>query len=57
MATESRQGRIAFEKLLGSLALPGDEGETMTPAQKRAQAAASSRWIREGKRGGRRGTP
>jgi hypothetical protein len=51
MVTELRQGRIAFERLLGSLALPGDEEErTMTAAQKRAQAAADSRWARAGKR-------
>lgn len=52
--TELRQGRIALERLLGSLALPSD-GAAMTAGQKRAQAAASARWLREGKRGRRRG--
>lgn len=52
--TELRQGRIAFERLLGSLALPSD-GAPMTAGQRRAQAAASARWLREGKRGRRRG--
>ncbi len=46
VATELRQGRIAVEKLLSSLALPGEDGHTMTAAQKRAQAAAESRWGR-----------
>ena len=45
--TELRQGRLALERLLGSLALPDEDGDTMTSAQRRAQAAASSRWIRE----------
>ena len=56
MVTELRQGRLALERLLASLALPGDEGAgAQTAAQKRASAAASSRWIRSGRRGGRRG--
>lgn len=54
--TELRQGRLALERLLASLALPGDEGAgAQTAAQKRASAAASSRWTRAGRRGGRRG--
>lgn len=46
MATELRQGRVAFEKLLASLALPGDEGNPTTASQKRAQTAALARWGR-----------
>jgi endonuclease YncB( thermonuclease family) len=49
--TELRQGRIALEKLLSGLALPGDEG-ALTSAQRRAQAAADSRWRRRGVRRG-----
>lgn len=42
--TELRQGRVALEKLLAGLALPGDDGRTLTAGQKRAQAAAQARW-------------
>lgn len=49
-ATELRQGRIALERLLSSLALPGEDGHAQTGAQRRAQAAAEARW------GRRRGT-
>jgi hypothetical protein len=51
MVTELRQGRIALEKLLASLALPGDEsGEALTASERRAQAAANARWARQGRR-------
>ncbi len=51
MATELRQGHVALDKLLSSLALPGDEGGgALNAQQKRAQAAADARWLREGKR-------
>jgi hypothetical protein len=47
MVTELRQGRIALEKLLSSLALPSDQsGGAMTAAEKRGQAAANARWAR-----------
>ena len=47
MVTELRQGRIALEKLLSALALPGDEtGEAMTAGERRAQAAARGRHAR-----------
>lgn len=42
--TELRQGRVALERLLSSLALPNEDGRAMTAAQKRAQAAAQARW-------------
>lgn len=45
-ATELRQGRIALSKLLAELALPGNDGQTMTASQKRATAAAGVRWLR-----------
>lgn len=49
--TELRQGRVALERLLASLALPGDEsGEAMTASERRAQAAARARWARAGRR-------
>ncbi len=55
VATELRQGHVALGKLLEALALPGDEGGgALTAQQKRAQAAADARWLREGK-GRRRG--
>ncbi len=47
-ATELRQSRIALAKLLGELALPGDDGHAMTGAQRRAQAAARARYLRQG---------
>src|SRR4051812_39254076 len=40
MVTELRQGRVALERLLASLALPAEGGQTFTAAQRRAQAAA-----------------
>jgi hypothetical protein len=43
-ATELRQGRVAFEKLVGSIALPGEDGIAQTTAQKRAKNAAAARW-------------
>jgi hypothetical protein len=49
--TELRQGRIAVEKLLSSLALPGEDGRAMTAAQKRAQSAAEARWGQGRRRG------
>lgn len=51
VATELRQGRIAVEKLLSSLALPGEDGRALTAAQKRAQSAAESRWGQGRRRG------
>lgn len=55
MVTELRQGRIALEKLLSSLALPGDEG-TETAQQRRSRAAAEARWGATAARRRRRGT-
>lgn len=49
--TELRQGRVALERLLASLALPNEEGKILTAAQKRAQAAAEARWGRGRRRG------
>jgi hypothetical protein len=47
--TELRQGRVALEKLLASLALPNEDGKTLTAAQKRARSAAEARWgVRRG---------
>lgn len=44
-ATELRQGRLAFDKLLGSLRLPDeDAGERLTERGRRAKHAADSRW-------------
>jgi hypothetical protein len=42
-ATEVRQGRIALEKLLSSLALPNGDGEVLTAGQKRGRLAAQAR--------------
>lgn len=41
---EARQAALAAGRLLGMLAIPDDEGEVLTPAQKRAQWAARNRW-------------
>jgi hypothetical protein len=47
VVAELRQSRIALAKLLGELALPiDDEAAGMTPASRRAQHAARSRWGR-----------
>ncbi len=48
VVTELRQGRIALAKLLGDLALPGeDDGVARTAKSERAQRAANTRWARE----------
>lgn len=44
VVTEVRQARLALAKLLGELALPGDDGQPATAAQRRARAAAQARW-------------
>lgn len=43
---EARQGRIAFAKLLGALALPAEDGKPQTHASRTAQKAANVRWSR-----------
>jgi hypothetical protein len=53
-ATELRQGRLAVERLLASLALPGD-GDTETQQQRRSRAAAEARWGGNPRRRARRG--
>lgn len=50
-ATELRQSRVALAKLLGELALPGEDGRAMTAAQRRAQHAARTRYLHRGGRG------
>lgn len=47
-ATELRQGRVAVGKLLGELALPGEDGRVATARQKRARGAAEVRWGHRG---------
>jgi len=47
--TELRQGRLALERLLASLALPDEDGRVLTAGQRRAQAASQARWgVRRG---------
>lgn len=56
VATELRQGRIALDKLLGSIGLPDeDAGERLTERGRRAKHAADSRWAAHRQREARRG--
>lgn len=56
VATELRQGRIAFDRLLGSLALPDeDAGERLTERGRRAKHAADRRWSAHRQREAERG--
>lgn len=49
--TEVRQGRLALSKLLDQLALPADDAPVgLTPASRKAQHAARTRWDRERRR-------
>lgn len=57
--TEARQGRLALARLLGDLAIPTADGESverpMTAASKRAQKAADARWRAQDQKRSRRG--
>ena len=41
---EARQTRIALARLLGQVGFPSESGPAMTAAQRRATAAARTRW-------------
>lgn len=43
---EVRQGRLALGKLLGQLALPGEDDRPQTASSRTAQRAANARWSR-----------
>jgi P27 family predicted phage terminase small subunit len=53
---ESRQARLAINRLLGELSLPDDEDdeEPKTAAGRRAQRAANARWDQHARRRGMR---
>lgn len=54
---EARQQRLAFGRLISSLALPDSEGETIrTPEQVRASTASLARWRAEARKGVAGGT-
>ncbi len=47
VATELRQSRIAFARLLGEIPIPDEEdGKPVTSASQRGQKAAAARWKR-----------
>lgn len=55
---ELRQGRLAFAKLLGALAVPDDfDDKPLTANSRRARAAANARWNRVRAEEARRGSP
>lgn len=48
VVTELRQGRVALARLLGDLALPGEDDQVpRTAASERASRAAQVRWSRQ----------